>query len=144
MNSVLVDLGYLKNPSFQDVFNTKLSQKVVAGYWTKLIKDRNIGLFSIDITIKDKLQTLFLADKELKPKQAIYLLGLFEVARDRNGMRELRTIVSKRSHDRTWYRLAKDMQTAGELITKNKLRNWVTQIDNALAEYEPYKQPERR
>ncbi len=140
MNSVLESLGYRKNSSFKEVFDSTLSQKVVTNYWTKLIKERNIGLFSIDLTIKDKLQTLFLADVDLKPKQAIYLLGLFEVARDGNGMRELRTVVSKRSHDRTWYRLAKDMQTAGDLITKNKLRNWVTQIDNSLAEYKPYKQ----
>lgn len=139
MGKVLGDLGYSKNPTFKDVFSSEISQKVVESYWQKLIKERNLGLFSISVSIKDILRTLFLADKTLKPKQAIYLLGLFQLARDEDGMRQLRTIVSKRSHDRTWYRIAKDMQRASELITKNKLRNWVTQIDKKLSDYQPYK-----
>jgi hypothetical protein len=139
LNKVLEGLGYQKNPTFRQVFKNEMSKKVVNEYWKKLIKERNLGLFSIAVSIKDILRTLFLADKKLKPKQAIYLLGLFMLAKDENGMRQLRTIVSKRSHDRTWYRIAKDMQQASELITKNKLRDWVTQIDKALEEYKPYK-----
>lgn len=139
MNKVLEDLGYQKNPGFRQVFNTEMSKKVVNDYWKKLIRDKNLGIFSIDVSIKDILQTLFLADKKLKPKQAIYLLGLFMLAKDENGMRQLRTIVSKRSHDRTWYRITKDTQQASELITKNKLRDWVLQIDRSLEEYKPYK-----
>lgn len=139
MNKVLEDLGYSKNPTFKDVFNAEMSRKVVESYWQKLIKERNLGLFSISVSVKDILRTLFLADKKLKTKQAIYLLGLFQLAKDEDGMRQLRTIISKRSHDRTWYRIAKDMQRAGELITKNKIRNWVTQIDKKLSDYQPYK-----
>lgn len=139
MNKVLMDLGYAKNPTFKDVFNVEISQKVVGDYWKRLIKERNLGLFSIAVSTKDILRTLFLAGKKLKPKQAIYLLGLFMVAKDENGLRQLRTIISKRSHDRTWYRMAKDIQLASELITKNKLRDWVTQIDKKLEEYKPYK-----
>lgn len=139
MNKVLEDLGYQKNPTFKEVFNTEMSKKVVNDYWKKLIKERNLGLFSLSVSIKDILRTLFLADKKLKPKQAIYLLGLFILAKDENGMRQLRTIIAKRSHDRTWYRIAKDMQEASEIITKNKLRDWVTQLDKDLDEYKPYK-----
>lgn len=139
MNKVLEDLGYQKNPVFKQVFNTEMSKKVVTDYWQKLIKERNLGLFSLSLSIKDTLQTLFLADKKLKPKQAIYLLGLFVLAKDENGMRQLRSTVSKRSHDRTWYRIAKDMQQASELITKNRVRDWVTQLDKALETYRPYK-----
>lgn len=139
MNKIIEELGYTKNPTFKKVFSSELSKKVVNSYWQKLIKERNLGLFSITISVKDILRTLFLADKKLKPKQAIYLLGLFQLARDENGMRQLRTIVTKRSHDRTWYRITKDMQQASELITKNKLRDWVTQLDRKLEDYEPYK-----
>lgn len=139
LNKVLEDLGFSKNPSFKDVFRADISRKVVYGYWEKLIKERNLGLFSISLSNKSILQTLFLTNKTLKPKQAIYLLGLFVLARDENGMRQLREIVSKRSHDRTWYRIAKDMQEASETITKNKLRDWVTQVDKCLQEFKPYK-----
>ena len=108
-------------------------------YWNKLIKERNLGLFSISISNKDILQNLFLVNQNLKPKQAVYLLGLFILAKDENGMRQLRTIVSKKSNDRTWYRIAKDVQKVSENLTKNKIRNWVAQIDKTLENYKPYK-----
>ncbi|MES2225292.1 MAG: hypothetical protein V4480_00595 [Patescibacteria group bacterium] len=139
LNKLLEQLGYDKNPTFKQVFRSDVSKAVVMDYWKKLIKERNLGLFSIAISIKDILRTLFMADKTLKPKQAIYLLGLFMLARDENGMRQLRSIVSKRSHDRTWYRIAKDMQNASALITKNKLRDWVSQLDKGLDDYQPYR-----
>lgn len=139
MNQVLEKLGYKKNPTFRDIFQEEIAQKVVKDYWDKLIKERNLGLFSISVSVKDILRSLFLADKKLKPNRAIYLLGLLALAKDNNGMRELRSIVSKRSNDRTWYRLAKDIQTASEIITKNKVRNWVSQIDQKLKDFEPYR-----
>lgn len=139
MNKVLESIGYKKNPTFREIFSTEISKKVVLDYWQKLIKDRNLGLFSISLSLKDMLQTLFWADKKLKPNRAIYLLGLFTLAKDGDGMRQLRTIVSKRSRNETWYRIAKDMRLAGELITKNKVRDWVKQIDQALEDYKPYK-----
>ncbi len=139
MNKVLEDLGYKKNPVFKDVFNSEMGKKVVNDYWKKLIKERNLGLFSINLSLKDILRTIYLANKKIKPNRAIYLLGLFMLCKDENGMRELRSIVNKRSHDRTWYRIAKDMQEASEVITKNKLRDWVTQIDRNLDEFKPYR-----
>ncbi len=139
MNKVLEDLGYQKNPSFKNVFNEEMSRRVVTSYWEKIIKERSFGLFALSVSAKDILQTLFLADTNIKPKQAIYLFGLFTLAKDENGLRQLRSIVSKRSHDRTWYRIVEDMKHAGDLITKNNLKDWVLQIDRKLEEYKPYK-----
>ncbi|MEK7095180.1 MAG: hypothetical protein AAB917_00805 [Patescibacteria group bacterium] len=139
MNKVLEQLGYQKNPTFRDVFSTEMAQKVVTDYWERLIKERNLGLFSISLSLKDILRTLYLANRKIKPNRAIYLLGLFMLGKDENGMRELRSIISRKSHERTWYRIAKDMQVASELITKNKLRDWVTQIDKSLNEFKAYK-----
>jgi len=139
MNSVLEQLGYTKNPTFRDVFRKEISKKVLLDYWQKLIKERNLGLFSISLSLKDILRTIYLADKKIKPNRAIYLVGLFMLGKDEGGMRELRSIVAKKSHERTWYRIASDMQIASQLITKNKLRDWVTQIDKKLEAYKAYK-----
>lgn len=140
MNKVLTDLGYEKNPTFKDIFSSEISQKVVYQYWQKIILERSNGLFTPELSQKEILQIMFLVDKNLKPKKAIYLLGLFKLARDEQGMRQLRSIVSKRVHDRTWYRMKKDMDYASELITKNNLRDWVKGIDERLINYKPYKQ----
>jgi len=140
LNSILKKLGYQDKPLFKDVFSSELSKKVVNDYWQKLVLEKNVGLFSIELSIKDILQVMFLADKDLKPNKAIYLLGLYLVAKDENGMRQLRSIVSKKMHQRTWYRMAQDLRYAGELITNNNLRSWAKQIDKELLDYKAYKQ----
>jgi len=139
MNKVLVDLGYGKNPTFEDVFNSEMSKGVVYSYWQKIILKQSNGLFAPKLSLKETLQIMFLTDKKLNPKKAIYLLGLFMLARDEQGMRQLRSIIAKRVHDRTWYRMKQDMDYASELITKNNLRDWVKEIDTELKHYKPYK-----
>lgn len=142
MNKILENLGYEKNPKFKDVFNSEMSKKVVNEYWKKLILDRNSGLFSINLSIKDTLQVMFLTDKKLKPNKAVYLLGLYILAKDENGIRQLRSIVEKRVHERTWYRMAKELRYANEIITKNNLRDWVKQINKTLDDFKPYRHKE--
>ncbi len=75
--------------------------------------------------------------KNIKPKQAIYLAGLLLLAKD--GVRELRSVVSKKSGERTWYRIANDLKLVSEFVTKNGIRNWVMQIDTKLNEFKTYK-----
>lgn len=142
MNTVLEDLGYTKNPTFRDVFNAGVSKKVINSYWQTLIKEKNLGLFAISFSIKDTLQKILLSNEKIKPKQAIYLLGLFMLAKDENGMRQLRSIVSKRSNDRSWYRIAKDMQGVGGAIGRDRIRDWVQQIDKSLDDFKAYKHKE--
>ncbi|MCF7843666.1 hypothetical protein K9M47_02080 [Candidatus Gracilibacteria bacterium] len=139
LNKLLKDLGYGKDPLFKDVFNTEMSKKILNDYWTKIIKNNNLGIFSISLSPKDALRSLLLSDENLKGKQTIYFLGLFVLGRDGGGLRELRSVIAKRSNDRTWYRVANDMKLANELITKNNLRDWVKLIDQELENYKPYK-----
>jgi len=139
MNKVISDLGFEKNPSFQDVFSSDMSQKVVYEYWKKIILHRSTGLFSLELSVKEILQVMFLTDPKLKPRKAIYLLGLFVLARDAQGMTQLRAMVTQRVHDRTWYRMKDELDYASELITKNNLRDWVKEIDEELKNYKPYK-----
>jgi len=139
IDRTLEALGYERGLSFRQIFKSEISQKVVNDYWQKLIKSRNLGLFSVLPSIKDILRIFLMANEKLKPKQAIYLLGLFLLARDENGLRELRSMVSKRAHDRTWYRFTRDMRRNSDAITKNGLRSWVTQIDEELKIYKPFK-----
>jgi hypothetical protein len=139
MNKTVMELGYEKNPNFKQVFNSELSQKVINQYWNKIIKEKNLGLLSIPLSLKDVLQVIFLVDRNIKPNKAIYYLGLYMIAKDEAGMRQLRSIVTKRMHQRTWYRMAKDIRYASELITDKNLRSWVKQIDAKLNEFKAFR-----
>lgn len=139
MNSTFEELGYKKDPSFKDVFKTEISKNVVSDYWRKLMKERSFGIFSIAPSDKDIFQTLCLTDTKLKGMRAVYLFGLYMLAKNENGLRQLREIITKRATVQTWYRMVKDMKRAGELITKNNLRDWAVQIDKSLEDFKAYK-----
>jgi hypothetical protein len=139
MNKTLKDLGYEKNPTFKDIFSSDISQRIILFYWEKTIKEKSLGLFSIPLNTKDALQETFLKNGNIKPKQAIYLIGLFVLSREGFGIRELRTILSKKSDDKTWYRTARDIKEVNDIITNGRLREWVLQIDKKLKNYKPYK-----
>lgn len=136
INSMLKKFGYEENPTFKDVFSSELSKKIVIHYWKTLILDKNTGLFSISLSNKDLMQVIFTAQSNIKPKQAIYLAGLSIISKD--GMRELRSIISKKSGERTWYRIAKDIQVVIELVSNNRIRSWVSQVGAKLENYKPF------
>lgn len=143
MNKVIESIGYTKNPTFEEVFNTALSKLVLLNYWEKIVKANNHGLLSITLSLKDALQEIFLADAKIKPKQAVYLLGLYALSKDEDGTRQLRRITTKRMHERSWYRMAHEARYAGELIAKNNLKSWVKQIDCGFKEFIPFKTKQR-
>lgn len=139
MNFVLKTLGYNENPTFQDVFNSQLSKDVVTDYWNKLIKANSHSAFNISLGLKDVLQTILMSKKEIKPKEAIYLTGLYTLSRDQEGMRELRSLISKNRNERTWYRMVKNIEKVSSMIAENKIRDWVKQIDGGFEDYKPYR-----
>lgn len=137
LNSVLAKLGYNKDPTFKEVFSSSIGMKVVRYYWESIIKERNLGLFTIQISQKDILRNIYKVHPTIKPNRALYLVGLFALAKEGNGMRELRSMLAKKTDSRTWYRLASDLRELSTSLTKNKVRDWVTQIDLGLTDYKP-------
>ncbi len=137
MDSLLEKLGYSKHMNFEQLFKKEISQKIVTHYWETLITERNLGLFTVQSSDKDLLRSIYRAIPNIKPNRAIYLTGLLLLAKDGNGMRELRSILEKKSNDRTWFRIAKDVRELSSSLPSNLVRGWVKQIDNALLTYKP-------
>lgn len=139
MNEVLLKNGGNKDPTFSDVFSRKISQKVVCDYWQTLIKGNNLAVLSLDIKPKDLLNMLMRSELKPKPVRAVYLVGLHCLAKDSNGTRQLRSILEKKSTDRSWYRMSNDLKELGRLVSEDYLRDWVKQIDQKLKDYKTLK-----
>ena len=139
MNSLFKELGFAENPTFRDVFSTAKSKAVMNRYWSKMVENGGTLLFGHSLTAKDLLKQILLAEKKAKPKEVIYRTGLLLLLREGNGMRELRSVLSKRSNDRTWYRLAIDAKETGAALNKLKPREWFEQIKSAFTTYQPFK-----
>ncbi len=138
LNQVFKKLGYSADPTFRQVFNINKSIAVMNDYWQLIIQGSATSLFAYSLTAKDLLKQVLIADKKLKPKQAIYLTCLLLTAKEGNGLREVRAILSKYGKDRTWYRIVSDYRTISGLLARLRPREWLEQISSQLRDYKPF------
>lgn len=137
INSVLKRLHLPQDPTFRDVFSKKVSQLVLKQYWESLIKTDQIALFTIDQPAKKLLREMCRGDPSLKPKQAIYQVGLALLAKDGDGLTELRSIFDSRINDRNWYRIKNDFKQISANTSSQQIRSWVNQIEKQIRVYSP-------
>lgn len=140
LNTLFKKLGIKENPNFQDVFNKSISQKVIQYYWQTLVSNNTLLLFSFISGPKDILKQIFISNPKLKPKQALYFANLVNMTKDGNGTRELRSIISKYSNQRTWYRIRDDIKEVTGLLKKIRPRDWFDQIEKEIKEFNTFKQ----
>jgi hypothetical protein len=138
LNSLFNKLGFEKDPTFEEVFDSKKSQAVLQDYWETMISKNSMVLFSPVNDNKDLLKQVLLTDRKMKGKEAIYKTGLLILLREGNGIRELRTLLSKNINDRTWYRMSSDIKEIGVSLSKLRPRDWYKQINQELRSYKPF------
>jgi hypothetical protein len=139
LNSLFEQLGFAKDPTFQDVFCKEKSKAIVLHYWNTMIAEDSMVLFAHSLTIKDLLNQVLVARKDAKGKTAIYLTALLFLAREGNGLRELRTMLSKGNNDRTWYRMVGDLRAITADLGKLQPRGWYDQIKQAFNDYRTFR-----
>ena len=128
MNDVLVKNGFEKNPTFEQVFKEKVCQKIVSAYWNELVVKDNLFLFSLSNNPKEVLKKLIQSYSAIKPKEAIYLVGLDQLCKDQDGIRELRGKLEKQAKIRTWYRIASDMRKLNSIQEPTYCHSWIGQV----------------
>ena len=136
LNAILKGVGFKENPTFQEVFNKDLCQKILINYWQDLITSKNLFLFDMESNPKKTLEKIFKNNPKIKPKQALYLVGLWALSKE--GIRATRVVVERRADKRTWYRIAQDLPLLDEISGKT-YHGWVKQVNEQLNDYKPYK-----
>lgn len=139
INGLLSKLGYQKNPTFEDIFKEKLCQDIVSQYWNELVINQSLFLFDLATNPKQILKRLLRNFPEMKPREIIYLVGLHQLSRDNDGIRELRGYIEKQSSQRTWYRTAKDMEKLNIGQKQDYCHAWLKQVDSQLKTFTPLK-----
>lgn len=139
MNSLFKKLGFKEKPTFEEVFSVQKSKAVLSHYWNTIFAKDGLSLFACALSPKDLLKQILVARKSAKGKSAVYHTGLLLLARESNGLRELRSILAKKSNDRAWYRLVADFREIAMDLSKLNPRAWYVQIIKALENYEPFR-----
>ena len=139
LNSVLVKLGFKKDPTFKDVFRKDVCQKIVQFYWATLIKGENLFLFEVSTGPKQLLKTILKKHPKLRAKEAIYFVGLSLLCKDEGGIRDLRQLLAGRLTQRNWYRVSDGIKQLNKRTNKKAVHGWVNQIETTLNKFESYK-----
>lgn len=135
LNEVLEGLGYKKNPSFHEVFNGEMCQKILNQYWRTLVSDNNCFLFSSTTAPQNFLRLIMKNHPEIKQKQALYLVGLIQSAKDDGGITGLRKTLD--ISNRAWYRLVDDFLKL-DFLSENELA-WVKDVEDQLSTFNALK-----
>lgn len=140
MNSTLIANGFPKNPTFEQVFQHDLCKTIVNNYWHDIIADNNLFIFNIQTNPKQTLKKLLLKFPTMKPKEAIHLVGLDQLCRDENGVRELRQMIEKRTAKNNWYnQTSKAIQKLNSIQDIADCQGWVRQVNDQLKSFEALK-----
>jgi hypothetical protein len=136
MNSILKSLKFKENPTFRDVFRKDLCQKILLNYWDEIITGKNLFLFDVESNPKKTLDAIFKNKPKIKPKDALYLVGLRVLSKE--GIRDTRAVIERYATPRTWYRIAEDLKFLDDISGKT-YHGWVKQIKDAIDDFVPFR-----
>ena len=136
MNSILKGLKFKENPTFRDIFKKDLCQKILLNYWDEIITGKNLFLFDVESKPKKTLDAIFKNKPNIKPKDALYLVGLRVLSKE--GIRDIRAVIERYATPRTWYRIAEDLKFLDEISGKT-YHGWVKQIKDAIDDFVPFR-----
>ena len=139
MNSVLEKLGFTKNPTFQDIFKKNVCQKIVRFYWDTLVRGENLFLFELAGKPKTLLRQILENNPNIKPKEAVYLVGLYLLCKEEGGIRSLRSMLEGRSTQRSWYRVLLSIKSLNSQTKGKKHHSWFQQIESRIIDFKPYR-----
>lgn len=115
---------------YQNCQDCNLSE-ILKYYWKTIIFCKNEFLFTKSVCPETNLAFLLRKLPDLKPKEAIYLIGLQSIAVSENSMREIRHLFDRKFSQRNWYRITADIKKLNSL-NKFETHEWVRQIEDQL------------
>jgi len=139
IRDIFKQIGYTEDVTVKNIFKSIVSRDVINLYWNNLIKNNHSVIYATPEKDIDILKHVMLQYGTLKIKNALYLTALNSIARNGNGLKELRNIFVSVANDRTWYRIKSDIKKLGQIENSKNTREWLVLIENSLDTYEPIK-----
>lgn len=132
INEVLSEIGEQRELTLTSLFDSKLSMKILNHYWSQIITPRNL---SILVESEDEFTDFEkLLNNGVKHSDAIWFVGARLLAQT-NGLRELKTTISKSVGTRSVQREMKEYDRLNTLLSKSKSLLWVEIVNHELKEY---------
>ena len=137
INELLKTLEFDKNPQFQDLFKNDLCKKIVNYIW-EMIFNKNEFIFSLIDSPQKILEALIVKNPDIKLMKAIKIVGLYLLAKDKDGLGGLRGIIDNRYKKHNWELIRRYMNTLEGNIDQ-PIYGFIKDIETELREFKNYK-----
>lgn len=139
-------IGYNNfNPTFEDVFNKNLCQKILKYYWNYFFED---NMFLFDMRNNPQKILKIVLDKYKGKKMNLYklfgLAGFILCSKDDNGMIGVRNIIEFYKPKNNWSKTKKWLEDFKKDLNKFYLHGFIKDIETQLNEFKPFRIEENR
>ncbi len=138
MNEILEEVGYSPDLRFKDIFKKDLCQKIVNLYWNKFFEN-NLFLFDMSNDPQKLFQKILMAYPRIKPKQAIYLIGLNLLCKDDEGVRGFKSIIDGYKSKTKCVRINEDLKKFKKAEFSQNPHGFIADIQRELKEFKAFR-----
>lgn len=144
LNSLLKQFGYKENPTFQEVFNSELSKKLLLNLWNIIYPNESRFMLKFEENNLDKTLESIVAfykqnKKRVTVKDSMCIYGAMTIAK-KLGIRALKNKLTSIFSARTWYRAKKRLFKDLDLLFLNSESfGFVKDIKDTLSSFTPFK-----
>lgn len=133
LKSILEEVGVPDELTFQNLFRSSISHKILLHYWDELSK--SIRLFSLSEQKPEDIFRNLQINGKKKPAKILQLLGGLSLI-ESVGIHGLRALIGKSSY-RTWQRLKKDLESCP--FPDGQRARTMAKLRHSLIEFLPIK-----
>ena len=126
----------MQDPRLCDVFSTKLAKQVLQQYWQGMVESGRLLLVAEDAFAL--LDSILMSYPDIKPKQAVYLVGLGVLAKEK-GFRSIKQYLQGSGKKRTLQRVQKDFEKLQAIGGSSSTKTWLQQIESCFNKFTAYK-----
>lgn len=133
MQKILSEVGFKNEITFKNIFNKKLSQKIILLYWDKLFS-KSMFVFHIDNNPQSILQKILRVSPKIKLSKAIKIVGLYLLSKDEEGLRGFKSIVNSIKKG-GWSFIKKTLKVFDHQIFKECNESFIKDIEEQLNKF---------
>ena len=138
INEMVSRLGIDEDPCFKDIFKEGLSKKVLLYCWEQIFS-KNEFIFTLDDSPQKIFESLLSKDSKMKITKAFKITGLYLLAKDKEGIGGLRSLIDNYLPKKTnWEVVKRYLRALSDKIDRPSY-SFIDDIENGLNNFNAYK-----
>lgn len=138
MNKILEQVGWQTNPTFKEIFNKGLCQKIVQLYWQDFFGQNNF-VFNTNSNPQEIFQLILTRYPNVKILTAIKMVGLYMLSKDDEGIRGFRQVIDNYKPNTNWAVVKRDLKMFEDEIFTNSTWKFINDIKTQINKFSAYR-----